>query len=79
MGKQIGNDTPISTYWQAPYTAINRTGNILDLYGDPKRDWSNYQIHHIQPRTYGGTNDVSNLIPIPSTQHALITSWFNGY
>jgi hypothetical protein len=57
-------------------TAISQ---YINLYGNPKWDWSNYQIHHIQPRAYGGTNDISNLIPIPASQHSLITSWFNGY
>lgn len=117
----LDSNSSVKTSWQAPYTAINRTGNIfpdytdpwslkkastglrtdwaktstpvdwnnylrgtaiaqyIDLYRDPGWDWSNYQIHHIQPRSYGGTNDISNLIPIPAMEHSLITSWFNGY
>ena len=34
-------------------------------YGTPEGGWSAYDIHHIQPREYGGTNDFDNLVPIP--------------
>ena len=54
-------------------------------YGDPKQkdpdfDWSDYDIHHIIPREYGGTNDFDNLIPLPRPFHQKnVNSWWNNY
>jgi hypothetical protein len=124
----IGNDTPITSTWDSPFTAVNRTGNIfpdytdpwsgkkasdglrtdwtkvsnpvaynsgtdraaaiagyINLYGDPHYQWSAaykpnyYEMHHIRPRALGGTNDISNFIPIPYYAHQAISSWFAGY
>ncbi|SFC66722.1 hypothetical protein SAMN05443252_105164 [Bacillus sp. OV322] len=38
-----------------PMTNVERGAYIkqyIDTYGDPLRDWSLYDIHHIQPREY---------------------------
>lgn len=36
-------------------------------------------VHHVRPLKYGGTNNMSNLIHIPTSFHSKITGWFNGY
>ncbi len=49
-------------------------------YGDLPEDWSKYDIHHILPREYGGTNDFDNLVPLlRETTHKLFTAWWAGY
>jgi hypothetical protein len=42
-------------------------------------DWSDVQVHHIIPRAYGGTNNYSNLIPLPISVHTLFTTWWVNY
>ena len=47
-----------------------------------KRDWSGSvtQIHHIRPCAYGGTNDYSNLIPLPTAFHQqVVTPWWANF
>lgn len=49
-------------------------------YGDLPEDWIKYDIHHILPREYGGTNAFDNLVPLlRETTHKLFTSWWAGY
>jgi hypothetical protein len=67
---------PVAWSSSARNTAISQ---YINLYGDTKWDWSNYQIYHVQPIAYGGTNDISNLIAIPYQQYSAITAWFNKY
>lgn len=66
-----------------PLTSTERGAYIkqyIDTYGDPKIDWSLYDIHHIKPREYGGTNSFDNLMPVlRNPNHYNITSWFRGY
>ncbi len=38
-------------------------------YSTPKGGWSEYDIHHIVPREYGGTNDFWNLTPVLRKVH----------
>jgi hypothetical protein len=38
-------------------------------YDTSKGGWENYDIHHIKPREYGGTNDFSNLTPVKRDTH----------
>ena len=42
-------------------------------------DLSGYDVHHIVPRKYGGTNDYSNLIPLKKADHTTVTNWWNYY
>ena len=39
-------------------------------------DLTGYDVHHIIPREYGGTNDYSNLIPLAVSDHRTVTSWW---
>ncbi len=38
-------------------------------YKTPEGGWAEYDVHHIQPREFGGTNDFWNLSPIHRKTH----------
>ncbi|TAE39864.1 MAG: hypothetical protein EAZ70_04770 [Runella slithyformis] len=38
-------------------------------YPNPAGGWAEYDIHHILPRQYGGTNDFWNLVPVLRRTH----------
>ena len=38
-------------------------------YDSPPGGWNLYDIHHIKPREYGGTNDFENLVPVLRQVH----------
>jgi hypothetical protein len=38
-------------------------------YPTPPGGWPNYDIHHIHPREFGGTNDFWNLVPVERETH----------
>lgn len=57
-----------SVYYNA-YTA--NTGVTLNR--------SLYDVHHIRPLAYGGSNAYSNLIHLPKATHTQVTSWWAGY
>ena len=48
-------------------------------YGNLPGDWGDYDIHHIRPREYGGTNDFDNLVPLLREIHKLFTKWWAGF
>lgn len=49
-------------------------------YSTPAGGWSGYDVHHIRPREYGGTNDFDNLVPIPRDVHQQqFNSWWRDY
>lgn len=49
-------------------------------YPVPEGGWSEYDIHHIRPREYGGTNDFDNLVPVPrSTHQGQLNPWWSGF
>ena len=49
-------------------------------YPTPAGGWSDYDIHHIIPREYGGTNDFANLVPALRTTHQQeINPWWINY
>ncbi len=35
----------------------------------PSGGWADYDVHHIIPREYGGTNDFENLVPVERSIH----------
>lgn len=74
-----------------PYTAWKKEQiyNRVNV-KDPYKKWydstystnlnlTGYDVHHIRPLAYGGSNDVSNLIHLQATFHQKITNWFAGY
>jgi RHS repeat-associated protein len=49
-------------------------------YPTPNGGWDQYEIHHIIPREYGGTNDFENLVPVKSDFHQnVINNWWKYY
>ncbi len=38
-----------------------------------------YDIHHIVPREYGGTNAFENLVPVLRSAHQQFNAWWRGY
>ena len=52
-------------------TYTEKTGKVLNE--------ALYEVHHIQPLSYGGDNSYSNLIHLPTALHSQVTGWFNGY
>jgi|GEM_PF-2397083 RHS repeat-associated protein len=43
-------------------------------------NWADYEIHHILPREFGGTNDFWNLVPVESNYHRqVISPWWAGF
>ncbi len=68
-GQVYARDTSLPSRYYTEYT--QKTGKTLDT--------SKYDVHHIQPLSYGGNNDYSNLIHLPKDIHSSVTGWFNGY
>lgn len=69
---------------RVPWGATERGEFIKDWYDrgydTPPGGWSEYDIHHITPREYGGTNDFDNLVPVPRTDHQQqFNPWWSGY
>ena len=38
-----------------------------------------YDVHHIRPLAYGGSNAYGNLIHLPKATHTKVTGWWAGY
>ena len=69
---------------RVPWTRADRGAYIKEWYdrgySTPPGGWDNYDIHHIKPREYGGTNAFENLVPLErTTQHAQFNSWWRDY
>ncbi|ARC58673.1 HNH endonuclease signature motif containing protein [Bacillus licheniformis] len=47
-------------------------------YGNPKWNWSDYEIHHVIPLQYGGSNHMSNLFPLQKDVHKKVTRWWRN-
>ena len=46
----------------------------------PEGGWGEYDIHHIQPRQYGGTNSFDNLVPVRRKLHQEeFNTWWDAY
>lgn len=76
---------PASTLWPenriATWTTTKRKA-YRDWYDSKyeKLNWDLYEIHHIRPLAYSGTNDYSNLIPLPKSFHQKkVTPWWTNY
>lgn len=53
------------------YEQTYNNGNSLN--------WNDVQIHHIKPRAYGGTHVYSNLMPLKTSVHTTVTTWWASY
>jgi RHS repeat-associated protein len=45
-------------------------------YAKPQGGWDRYDIHHIQPREFGGNNDFWNLVPVERGTHQSLFNTF---
>jgi hypothetical protein len=46
----------------------------------PAGGWADYDIHHIIPHEYGGTNAFDNLVPVLRTTHQQeVNTWWRNY
>lgn len=45
-------------------SAARTSSRLHQGYSTPEGGWLQYDIHHIIPREYGGTNDFNNLVPV---------------
>jgi RHS repeat-associated protein len=49
-------------------------------FAEPAGGWDAYQIHHIQPREWGGTHAFENLVPVERRFHEqVVTPWWNNF
>ena len=69
---------------RVPWGAQQRGAYIKEWYDQgystPEGGWSNYDIHHVTPREYGGTNDFNNLVPVERTVHQQeFNPWWMNY
>jgi hypothetical protein len=48
-------------------------------YATPEGGWDQYDVHHIKPRAYGGTNDFDNLVPVKRSDHELFNRYWERY
>lgn len=76
--------TKVPVSQRAPWGGKERGAYIKQWYdrgySTPEGGWSGYDVHHIRPREYGGTNDFDNLVPIPRDVHQQqFNSWWRDY
>ncbi|QCO98454.1 hypothetical protein FCN77_13090 [Arthrobacter sp. 24S4-2] len=69
---------------RVPWGAKERGAYIRNWYdrgfATPEGGWAKYDIHHIQPREYGGTNNFDNLVPVLRDVHQQqFNPWWSGY
>jgi hypothetical protein len=69
---------------RVPWGAQERGAFIKQWYDNglstPEGGWSEYDIHHIIPREYGGTNDFENLVPVERGVHQSdFNAWWRNY
>ncbi len=48
-------------------------------YPNAKINWKEYEIHHMRPLKYGGTNALSNGIALKKNVHAKFNAWWSNY
>lgn len=48
-------------------------------YPNANVNFSSYEIHHMRPLQYGGSNSISNGIALKKSQHDAYTLWWKGY
>ncbi|MGQ8874545.1 HNH endonuclease signature motif containing protein [Paenibacillus sp. TSA_86.1] len=71
-----------SIEWDSSTDRANYIKKYSELYPRNGYNWSGAEIniHHIRPREFGGTNEFSNLIPIPTNFHVyVVNAWWRDY
>ncbi|MDL4842135.1 HNH endonuclease signature motif containing protein [Aquibacillus rhizosphaerae] len=76
---------PSSTTWTKKYYpeswTTSKRNKYLNWYEGEygKINRSEYEIHHIRPRVYYGSNSNSNLIPLKKSFHKKVSTWWKNY
>ena len=77
----IGGRVPLAE--RVPWGATERSAFIAEWarrgYPEPRGGWKNFDIHHIKPREFGGTNAFENLVPVESRLHEQFNAFWRGY
>jgi hypothetical protein len=76
--------TPVPVSARVAWGAQERWAFIKEWYdrgfSTPEGGWSSYDIHHIIPREYGGSNAFENLVPVERGVHqSEFNAWWRGY
>ena len=81
-----GKSLPMPPANYAKGATTTRPSNLADTYYNTYTantgvtlNRSLYDVHHIRPLAYGGSNAYSNLIHLPKATHTQVTSWWAGY
>lgn len=53
--------------------------NFKKEYPKASINWDNYQIHHMRPLKYGGSNALSNGFAVTKARHSNLNSWWLSY
>jgi len=65
---------------RVPWGRVERASFIREWYSkgfaSPKGGWDFYDIHHITPRAFGGTNNFWNLVPVERNTHKLFNNFW---
>lgn len=68
--------------WDSSTDRAKYIKEYSELYPKNGYNWvgSQINVHHIRPREFGGTNEFSNLIPIPTNFHVyVVNAWWRDY
>jgi len=52
------------------------------IFGDPKWNWADYDVHHVVPLEYGGNHNMSNLFALKRSIHQNVVhggGWWKNY
>lgn len=79
-----GNLTRVPKADRVSWTSDDRRAFISQWYdrgySAPRGGWSEYDIHHIQPRELGGNNEFWNLVPVQRKTHQdAFNSFWQGF
>jgi len=90
-GKKLW-EPPANLVKATPPTGDYRAPFIKDYeknFGIPKNfTWDEIHVHHMQPKAYGGSNNINNLIPVYKTgynggkgiiSHNVLNTWWDHY
>lgn len=75
----------IKAFWQNGFRDFSKEIFILHDYKTYTANTgitlnrSLYDVHHIRPLAYGGSNAYGNLIHLPKATHTKVTGWWAGY
>ncbi|ASS63843.1 MULTISPECIES: HNH endonuclease signature motif containing protein [Bacillus] len=66
--------------WDSSKDRDNYIKKYIEKYGNPKWKWSEFDIHHVLPREYGGNNSFNNLYPLTRDIHQqIVNPWWMKY